>query len=207
MKNSFLLIFAASLAAFVGGFAAEKQETTHPQTKNLHSANPVCDHSMHICAFHIAKDNPRIIIETQHFCVPLKEDLFQCILYETTPKGVNPKLIGIEYVITDAIYQNLSAEEKTFWHPHDFEVRQGLLATIDIPPEEEHKIMKMLVKTWGKTWHTWPDLKTEVPLGVPMLMWSSTKPGQISEELIKARDRRWGINTPELKKERESYLP
>lgn len=206
MKTTFFLSLTTSLLGFVGGFAAVDQQGVHTQSTGTQTDNPVCDHSMHICAFHLAKDNPRVIIETQHFCVPLRDNLFQCILYETTPKGVNPKLIGIEYVISDDLYQSLSSEEKALWHPHDFEVRQGLLATIDIPQEEEHKIMKMLVKTWGKTWHTWPDPKTDLPLGMPLLMWSSTKEGQIPEELIKARDRRWGIDTSELKKERDVYL-
>lgn len=208
MKTTFFLCLTTSFFGFVGGLAAvEQPQGIHPQTMHSNSSNPACDHSMHICAFHIAKNNPRIIIETQHFCVPLREDLFQCILYETTPKGINPKLIGVEYVISDALYQSLSGEEKALWHPHDYEVRQGLLATIDIPSEEEHKIMKLLVKTWGKTWHTWPDPKTDLPLGMPMLMWSASGPGQIPEEMIKARDLRWGINTSELKKERDTYLP
>lgn len=207
MKTIFFLSLATSLLGFVAGFAADEQQGIHPKTTNSNSNHPAGDHSMHICAFHIAKDNPSIIIETQHYCVPLREDLFQCILYDTTAKGVNPKLIGVEYVISDTQYQKLSSEEKALWHPHDYEVRQGLLATIDIPSEEEHKIMKLLVKTWGKTWHTWPDPKMDLPLGTPMLMWSSTKPGQIPEEMIKARDSRWGISTSELKKERDAYLP
>lgn len=209
MPTTFLMSLIIFLVGSIGSCAAVEEHMVHPQTAKAKADghNPACDHSMHICAFHIAKDNPDVIFETQHFCVALKEDLFQCILYETTAKGLQPKLIGIEYVISDALYQGLSKEEQTLWHPHDFEVHQGLLATIDIPPTEEHKIMKALVKTWGKTWHTWPDVKTDLPLGKPRLMWSATKPGQIPEEMIQARDRRWGIDTSKLKKERDTYLP
>lgn len=173
----------------------------------LFSTTPCDDFHLHICAFHIAKDNPNVVIETQHYCSALREDLFQCLLYETTPPGVKPKLLGIEYVISDEQYQKLSPEEKTLWHPHDFEVRQGLLATIGTTPSEDQTYMKALVKTWGKTWHTWPDPTTDVPLGSPRLMWSALKNGAVPAALIKSRDARWGINTEQLKKERSQYLP
>ncbi len=174
---------------------------------NVYADSPCDDYHLHICAFHIAKDNPNVVIETQHYCSAYRDDLFQCVLYQTTDKGVKPKLLGIEYVISDAQYQKLSPEEKKLWHPHDFEVRQGLLATIDASKSEEEQMMKALVKTWGKTWHTWPDPATEIPLGIPRLMWSAGKKGDVPEAMIKSRDQRWGINTSELKKERDQYLP
>lgn len=169
--------------------------------------NPIEEHKLHICAFHIAKDNPKVVIETQHYCLGLRDNLFQCILFETTASGTKPKLLGVEYVISDEVYQKLSSQEKSFWHPHDFEVRQGLLALLDATKEEEENTMKLLVKTWGKTWHTWPDPKTELPLGAPRLMWSALKKGDIPESMIKERDRRWNINTARLKQERQQYLP
>lgn len=167
-----------------------------------HGKSPCDDLHLHICAFHIAKDNPNVVIETQHYCSALREDLFQCILYETTKEGVKPKLLGVEYVISDAEYQKLPLEEKKLWHPHDFEVRQGLLATIGTTASEDQAYMKALVKTWGKTWHTWPDPTTDVPLGAPRLMWSATNSKSVPEAMIKKRDQRWGINTEQLKKER-----
>lgn len=167
---------------------------------------PADAYNMHICAFHIAKDDPNVVIETQHYCAPLHDNLFQCLLYETT-RDKKPKLLGVEYVISDALYQNLPLEEKKYWHPHDFEVREGLLALIGASKEEDEATMKLLVKTWGKTWHTWPDPKTDLPIGVPRLMWSAVRKGEIPQSLIESRDQMWNINTQELKKEREQYLP
>lgn len=168
---------------------------------------PPCEQQMHICAFHIAKDDPKIVIETQHYCTALNDNLFQCLLYQTTPEGTKPKLLGVEYVITDVLYQKLPTEEKKYWHPHDYEVRQGLLALLDATREEDQETMKLLVKTWGKTWHTWPDPTTDIPYGLPLLMWSATKEGEIPREMIEKRDQRWHINTLQLKKERDLYLP
>lgn len=174
----------------------------------LHASPAPSDaYGMHICAFHLAKDDPSVIIETQHYCTPLQEGLFQCLLFQTTAEGVKPKLLGVEYVISDALYQKLTATEKALWHPHDFEVRQGLLATIGLPKEDDEKTIKALVSTWGKTWHTWPDPQSELPLGYPRLMWSAVKPGQVPSELIHERDKRWGIDTQQLKEERQRYLP
>src|ERR1700722_4790213 len=108
---------------------------------------PIDSYNMHICAFHIAKDNPKVIIETQHYCMGLREDLFQCVLFETTDKEAKPKLLGVEYVISDEAYQKLSDQEKSLWHPHDYEVRQGLLALIGVTKAEDQAAMKTLVKT------------------------------------------------------------
>jgi len=190
-------IFAVSLMSLVASLGQMYAD----------AESPCKDYQLHICAFHIAKDDPKVVIETQHYCSHLREGLFQCLLFETTAKGVQPKLLGVEYVISDDLYQKLSPAEKLFWHPHDFEVRQGLLATIGLSEKEDQDVMKALVKTWGKTWHTWPDPKTDLPLGSPRLMWSATKQGAIPEKMIKERDERWDINTAELKKERDSYLP
>jgi hypothetical protein len=168
--------------------------------------SPNDDYHLHICAFHIAKDNPAVVIETQHYCSMLRDNLFQCTLFETTPAGTKPKLLGVEYVISDDLYQKLSPEEKKLWHPHNFEVRQGLLATIGTSDSDDRKTIEALVTTWGKTWHTWPDPTTDLPLGAPRLMWSATKEGDIPEAMIKSRDKRWNIDTEQLKKERAEYL-
>jgi hypothetical protein len=170
------------------------------------ATSPPDAYKMHICAFHIAKDNPNVVIETQHYCTALSDGIFQCLLFETT-QGKTPKLLGVEYVISDEKYQKLSPQEKSLWHPHDYEVRQGLLALIDAPKKDDEETMKLLVKTWGKVWHTWPDPTTELPLGYPRLMWSAVKPGEVPQQMIEQRDQRWGINTSQLKKERDEYLP
>jgi len=195
---SFFLILGSSTHVFAKDATVDNKATDEAAHGDYH---------LHICAFHIAKDDPSFVIETQHYCSHYNDNLFQCLLYETTLQGVKPKLLGVEYVISDAAYQKLTAEEKRLWHPHDFEVRQGLLATIGLPEKEDEQVMKALVTTWGKTWHTWPDPKTDIPLGAPRLMWSAGKPGDVPQKMIEARDKRWDINTEELKKEREKFLP
>ena len=62
--------------------------------------------------------------------------------------------------------------------------------------------MGKLITTWGKTWHTWPDPRTPLPMGDPLLMWAFTQDGQIEPELIAARDAKLKISTPEIRRRR-----
>ncbi len=54
-------------------------------------------------------------------------------------------------------------------------------------PEDELAFMKALLTTWGKTWHTWPDPSTPVPLGMPLLMWSIGRDEVADKDVIAAR--------------------
>ena len=54
------------------------------------------------------------------------------------------------------------------------------------------EFMTDLLTTWGKTWHTWPDPTTPVPLGEPLLMWSLTGDGQADKEMVAERDKEFG---------------
>ncbi len=110
---------------------------------------------------------------------------------------------GIEYIISDRLYQGLEAKEKQFWHPHDYEVTSGLLVVPAMSAQEENELMKTVLKTWGKTWHVWPDPTTKLPIGEPLLQWSFTKDGQIRPELIAARDKKFKISTEAIKKRRK----
>ena len=80
------------------------------------------------------------------------------------------------------------------------------MAVLGVLQSCEDKLMKALVNSWGKTWHTWPDFDTFLPVGEPMLMWSAGKPGDVKPELIKKRDQKYGIVTDDIKKYRDKLL-
>ena len=50
------------------------------------------------------------------------------MLYDGT--GPDARLIGIEYLVTDAVYQKMPSEEKACWHDHKYEVDAGLLRSL-----------------------------------------------------------------------------
>src|SRR3974377_1510238 len=89
-----------------------------------HSASPLAGHHVHFCGIHTAKNNPKFVLTTQHYCAGHSssghDDMFHCVLFDSTaPK---PKRLGVKYVISDAAYRALPEAEKKYWHPHTYEV-------------------------------------------------------------------------------------
>jgi hypothetical protein len=190
---------SAGLAA--AGGAAEAAQGHEPAQN--HEPSPANRFHLYLCAFHIAKKNPNFVVEAHHYCSPVRDDVHQCVIFDTA--GKNARILGVEYIISDALYRKLPDEEKKYYHPHSYEVISGLLVAPEMAVDDEQKLMKGLITTWGKTWHTWPDPATDLPMGEPLLMWSSTRDGQIKEELLSARDRRFRISTPEIRRRRSVF--
>jgi hypothetical protein len=69
-------------------------------------------------------------------------------------------------------------------------------------PEAEMNFMKALLTTWGKTWHTWPDPTTPVPIGEPLLMWATTGDGQFDDKVVAQRDRMYGVKIETIREQR-----
>jgi len=157
---------------------------------------------LYLCAFHVAKDNPKFQLIAHHYCAPQKGDLHQCVIYDS--RGPNSKLLGVEYIVSDEIYQKLPAEEKKYWHPHAYEILSGQLVAPDMPKDGDD-IFPGLLTTWGKTWHTWRDPSTAVPMGDPLLMWSINGDNQINESIVSARDAEFGISTKGIRDRRKSF--
>ncbi len=83
-----------------------------------------------------------------HFCKPVNADLNQCVLYDGT--GPDARLIGIEYLVSDAVYQKMPAEEKAYWHDHKYEVDAGLLKSLTQTGEDEKKTMAAVRTALGQ---------------------------------------------------------
>lgn len=189
------------------GVAAEKESHGVDNVNKLKYADPVKDIHLYLCAFHIAKNNPNFTVEAHHYC-SMRDlniqggDLHQCIIYDS--KEAPARLLGIEYIISNETYQKLPAEEKKYWHPHAYEIIAGQLIVPDLSDMGD-KALEGFMTSWGKTFHTWPDPSTEIPLGEPLLMWSAGADGQISKETIDKRDKQFGISTEKLRERRKIY--
>lgn len=134
-------------------------------------------------------------MEAHHYVTQLNEDVQQAIIFDGN--GENAKLIGIEYIISERLFKQLPEEEKKLWHSHHYEVKSGTLIAPDILDVAEHELMEKLVSTYGKTIHTWhTNRDLELPLGF-------TEDGQLKQELIDERDKRFNISTAEKRKQRE----
>lgn len=57
------------------------------------------------------------------------------------PDKPNARLIGIEYIISEKLFQTLPEEEKKLWHSHVYEVKSGVLITPRLPNVAENELM------------------------------------------------------------------
>ena len=139
----------------------------------------------------------------QHYC-GAANGLHQCLLFDSS--APDAKLIGVEYIVSNEAYAKLDDGEKMYWHPHTYEVLGGGLIAPSMKPDDEMGFMKALLTTWGKTWHTWPDPKTAVPIGKPMLMWAVTGDGQLAQEVIAKRDKMYGVKVESIREKRTKEI-
>lgn len=180
--------------------AAASEAADHGGDKPAHGG-PMSNPHFHFCGIHMAKNNPKLQFLTQHYCAAhtggSEGDVFQCTLFDGT--GKNAKLIGVEYLISDEAYRKLPDTEKKYWHAHTYEVLGGGLIAPAMKPDEEMAFMKVVIKTWGKAWHTWPDPKSAVPTGEPLLIWSLMGDGQVDEKVLAARDKEFKVDTAKVR--------
>lgn len=200
-----------------GGGGAVAEAADHPDGPARAADSPLGGIHAHFCGIHVAKKDPRFQLVTQHYCTAHdnndhdagdagqgRDPLFQCLLYDSTSPGA--RLLGVEYIISDARYRGLPEAEKRYWHPHTYEVLSGGLIAPAMPPAEEASFMKGLLTTWGKAWHTWPDPSTAVPMGEPLLIWSLTGDGQVDPRLVAERDRQFGVSTRAIGERRREQI-
>jgi hypothetical protein len=167
--------------------------------------NPMSGPHAHFCGIHVAKSNPQFQLMAQHYCTAHtghdhSDGLFQCLLFDSAEP--NAKLLGVEYIVSDEQYKALSESEKKYWHPHAYEVLAGGLIAPEMTVAEETSFMRQILTTWGKTWHIWPDPSTPIPLGEPLLMWALSGDGQVSETVVRQRDRQFNVSIAEIRERR-----
>lgn len=108
-------------------------------------------------------------------------------------------MIGVEYIISRKMFENLPDEEKKYWHSHAYEVKSGLLVMPRVPDAMEKVEMRKLVDTYGKTWHFWQiDRGDPLPYGEPKLMCSMVKDDLVNKDLVAIRDAKFGLSTARL---------
>ncbi len=162
---------------------------------------PIDAMSEYLNGFHFYADDMGRQVEANHYCTHLTEDFHQCVIYSSNQHDA--KLIGIEYIVSEKVFRSLPDDEKRLWHSHNYEVKSGELVAPGVPNIAEHALMKDLVTTYGKTWHTWQiDRDTTFPMGIPQLMMGFTKDGQVRQEMLEDRDRRFGVSYSSERKDR-----
>ncbi len=165
--------------------------------------------NIYLVGFHPLKNDPQHQFEAHHFCQQVNEDFAQCILYDgNTP---NAHLMGIEYIISEQLFENLPQEEQQYWHPHNGEILSGQLVAPALPKAADKELMRGKMNSYGKTWHTW-DISRDsqsnerLPLGKPVLGWSFNHFGEAKPGLVENRDQRLDISTEERRRQRRDLI-
>jgi hypothetical protein len=203
-RREIFSLFGAAGTGFVIQ-AGKAHAASLDDAKRASPPSPMAGPHAHFCGIHVAKNNPRFQLIAQHYCTAHAghdhgDGLFQCLLFDSTE--ANAKLLGVEYIISNEQYKTLPEEEKRYWHPHTYEVLAGGLIAPEMSADEEMKFMRQILTTWGKTWHTWPDPATPIPIGEPLLMWALSGDGQVNEEVVRQRDRRFKVSISEIRQGR-----
>jgi len=169
----------------------------------IQSKRPIDAMSEFLNGFHFYADDMGRQVEANHFCTHLTEDFHQCVIYDSNQS--NAKLIGVEYIVSERVFKSLPDEEKRLWHSHNYEVKSGELIAPGVHEMAEHTFMKDLATTYGKTWHTWQiDRYPNLPTGIPQLMMGFIREGQVKQQMIEDRDKRFGTNTQSLRRDRDN---
>jgi len=187
---------------FLDSSKSMKKNVLETGSSILQRFTPIKEIHTHVCGFHCYSGELDRQVIAHHYCSHLSDDLAQCVIYDSD--GPKAKLIGIEYIVSEKVFSSFPEEEKKLWHSHVYEVISGELIAPRIPDVAEHAFMKDLVRTYGKTFHTWQiDRGDPFPYGIPNLMMAFTSDGQLNDKLVQERDDHYGISTEERRKSRE----
>jgi hypothetical protein len=191
-----------------GASKSAKTRTLEAGAKALQSAAPLKPFDVYLVGFHPMKDKPELQMEAHHYCNQVNEDFAQCVLFDGN--GANANMNGVEYIISEKLFESLPEEERKYWHPHNAEILSGQLVAPNLPEVAEKSLMKSKMNSYGKTWHVWntghegmpPD---KLPLGPAMLAWSFNRDGEAMPGLVEKRDKQMKLRS-EKKREQRAEL-
>jgi hypothetical protein len=187
-----------------------KTEVLETGAKVLQENDPVAAMDIYLVGFHPMMESPKHQMEAHHFCRQKNEDFAQCSLFDGNTADAN--LNGIEYIISEKLFNKLPEEEKKYWHPHNYEILSGQLFAPGLPTIAENALMKKKMNSYGKTWHVWNtghhglNDATKMPLGEPMLAWSFNHDGEAKKGLEEDTEEKFDVSFSKKRKDRKELV-
>ncbi|XP_072950460.1 oil body-associated protein 2B-like [Typha angustifolia] len=169
----------------------------------MQSLKPVKQMKQHACTFALYGHDLTRQIETHHYATRLNQDFLQCAVYDSDDSSAH--LIGVEYIVSDRIFETLPPDEQKLWHSHAYEIKAGLWTNPSVPEMLQKPELENLIKTYGKFCCTWQvDRGDRLPLGAPSLMMSPqpVNLGKVHPDLVERREVKYKISTEDLKESR-----
>jgi len=178
--------------------------------KSLQSRAPLAGFDIYLDGFHALKDDPSSQMEAHHYCKQVNEDFAQCVLFDGNTRAAN--LTGVEYIISEKLFDSLPLDERKLWHPHNYEILSGELIAPSLPDKAEHALMRRKINSYGKTWHFWPSSlfgkpEQKLPVGAAMLAWSFNRDGEVAPGLMQQRNQRMKVDMAQKRRNRADLPP
>lgn len=196
----------APVAQPAGAAKTVKTKALETGAAALQKNAPVEQLSVYLSGLHVMKGDSRHQMIAHHFCRQVTEELAQCALFDGNDANAN--LIGVEYIISEKLFDSLPREEQQYWHPHNYEILSGQLVGPWLPDDAEKELMRGKLNSYGKTWHLWntgfflSPSGDKVPLGLPALAWSFNRDGEATAGLVEKRDELQKVSTEEKRRQR-----
>lgn len=102
--------------------------------------------SAYLDGFHFYNGDKNGQREAHHYVTVLHEEVMQAVIYDGNTRDA--RLMGVEYLISERLFQQLPLEEKKLWHSHhQYEVKSGTLIAPGLPAPAEKGLMTKIVNT------------------------------------------------------------
>lgn len=152
---------------------------------------------LYVDGFHLQAVDGRPL-EARYYLGQIGEGLWHGVIVDR--HDAQGRILGVEYLISEARYRGLPPDEQRLWHSHAHAVKSGQWVMPGADPEVERTVMRDLVGTYGKAWLCWGD--GELPTGQPRRLDCPTRDGQVPAEALRARDDRMGVSAEDRKRAR-----
>lgn len=212
--SAVLLLVGCSGEIEPAGEPAGQEETAETEVLEagatvLQTTAPLEPIDVYLVGFHPMKEDPDLQMEAHHFCNQVNEDFAQCVLFDGNTEDAN--LNGIEYIISERLFETLPEDEKEYWHPHNYEILSGQLVAPGLPMIADKELMESKMNSYGKTWHVWHTPMVDgsgddLPLGESMLAWSFNRDGEAVPGLVERRNEEMDIDIQEMRDERADLV-
>jgi hypothetical protein len=187
------------------------REALRGGAKLAQTAAPLSGFDVYVAGFHCSAERPHRHMEAHHWCKLVNADFLQCALFDANTRDAN--LIGVEYIVSERLFETLPEQEKAYWHPHNYEVFSGQLVAPGLPKAAEDRLMELLVNSYGKTWHTWHTGRHDagpgdaLPMGPAEPMWSFNRDGEADEALRADFQAALGVDEAANRDRRRRFVP
>ncbi|KAG8365579.1 hypothetical protein BUALT_Bualt18G0120100 [Buddleja alternifolia] len=132
----------------------------------MQSLKPIKKMSQHVCTFAAYSHDMARQIETHHYVSRLNQDFLQCAVYDSDDSTA--RLIGVEYIVSERIFETLPPEEQKLWHSHGDRLPLGVPALM-MSPQGAHMVKPDLIQTRDEKYKIFCDelRKSRVDISLP----------------------------------------